>query len=105
VSNLGFIPDLNPAAAKLQAGATSAKTAAAKAQILADTYKVEKKHWDKLSRAEQKFQKAMNTLDMIYPEHKRGLADKLSKQVGIIALFAALALIGSTALLHIWVNR
>ena len=104
---LGFIdfPDFNPAVDKAADAVKSAKEAADRADVLANTYKVEQKHWDKLARTERKFQKALGTLNKIYPESKRGLADELGGQIGILALLAALALIGSTALLHVWVNR
>jgi hypothetical protein len=104
---LGFfsVPNLNPTVSKLEKGVAGAKTAVTKAQAIADANKIEKRHWDKLAKTEQGFQKALNTLDMIYPEHKRGKLDKLDKQIGMLALLAALALIGSTALLHVWVNR
>lgn len=106
-ANLGFfdIPKLDPAVDKLEQSVKSAKIATDKAQRLVEANKIEKRHWDKLARAEQSFQKSLMLLDKVYPEHKRGMAEKYNKQLGMLALLASLALIGSTALLHVWVNR
>lgn len=99
------LPDFNPAVDKLEQGVDTAKVATAKAQALAEANKIEKRHWDSLAKSEQSFQKSLLMLDKVYPEHKRGLSDRYSSQLGAIALLGALGLIGSTALLHVWVNK
>jgi len=97
-------PDFNPAVDSATKAVRGAKVAIGKAQVAADKYQLQPKHWDKLSAAERKFQKALQIMDKVAPEHMRGISKKIGGQVGQLALLAALALIGSTLLLHVWVS-
>jgi len=97
-------PDFNPAVDSAIRVIRKTKVALGKAQTAADKYQLRKEHWDKLSSAEQKFQKTLQLMDKIAPEHVRGISKKIGGQVGQLALLAALALIGSTLLLHVWVS-
>lgn len=101
------VPKINadPALDKLESGVTMLKTSTAKADVLLEKHKIDKEKWDKLARAEAAFQKALNDVDRIYPERNRGLADRMGKQIGTLALLGALFLIGSTMFLHVWVNK
>lgn len=106
---LGFleVPKINadPVLEKLESGVASAKTGIAKADALLEANKLEKKHWDKLAQTEAAFQKALSNVDRIYPERKRGLANRMGHQMKILALLGALFMIGSTAFLHVWVSK
>ncbi len=99
------LPDFNPAVDSALKTVRQAKVTIGKAQVFADKHQLEKKHWDKLGKAEQAFQRSLKLLDKVAPKHIVGMADKIGGQVGILALLAALGLIGSTLLLHVWVNR
>ena len=103
-SYIGLIPDLDPMVTKLEEGVKKAKIATAKAQIAADKYQLRQSHWDKLSRVEQSFQRSLRLIDKVAPQKMQGMSKKIGAQVGMLTAIAALGLIGSTLLLHVWVN-
>jgi len=96
-SNFGSI-------ASTQAKIKKAKASLAKAQISLQERQLTQKHWDKLASTEKKFQDTLAKLDFIYPEHKQGRLKILEKKMGLIVLFTALAVIGSTAALYFVYN-
>jgi len=106
---LGFLDipkiNMNPALEKLESGVSRLKSGTEKADALLAANKLEKRHWDQVAKTEADFQKALNRVDRIFPESKRGMGKSFEKQMGLLALLAALGLIASTAFLHVWVNR
>jgi hypothetical protein len=101
--------------AKIDAGGKAAQTAEQKIiaarqgltqlQATSEKYQLRPEHWKKLSRAEQKFDQSLKRIDKIFPEKYRGIGKEAEKTIGVMALLAALGLIGSTALVYVLANR
>lgn len=91
--------DLNTPVDKLEQGVAKAKIALANADAAAQKNQIRPEHWDKLAQGEQAFLRSLTKIDEFIPMSSRGGFDILGSQIKVLAIFAAIFLIGSTATL------
>ena len=96
--------NFDPALEKLESGVANAKKAIARADVAANKYKIGAAHHAAIDRAEHGVNRTLTLMDKIFPENRRGMAQKFTPMLNLAAFFAAFFIIGSTAALW-WFTR